>query len=91
MGNGGFKLSYRMVGDKVTIVRNENYWNSKDIYIEKANFFSIVDQNTEYSHFEAGQIDVTSRVPYNQFKNIKAKYATELRTAPFFSCLLLYV
>jgi oligopeptide transport system substrate-binding protein len=83
VSNGPYKLTFRKVGDKVTVERNVNYWNNKESYIEKANFYSVVDQNSEFSMYETGQLDLTSTIPINQFKQIKAKYGSELVNHPY--------
>lgn len=86
VSNGPYKLIYRKVGDKVTVARNDYYWNNKESYIEKANFYSVVDQNSEFSMYETGQLDLTSTIPINQFKQVKAKYSSELVNNPYLAC-----
>lgn len=83
VSNGPFVLSYRKVGDKVTVVRNNFYWNKNNYFIEKINFFSVNDQNSELSMFEAGQLDITATVPQNKFQQIKSKYSSELNNNPY--------
>ncbi|APJ05103.1 hypothetical protein AXG55_05865 [Silvanigrella aquatica] len=86
VSNGAFKLTYRKVGDKVTVERNSNYWNNKETYLEKANFYSVVDQNSEFTLYETGQLDLTSTIPVNQYKQIKHKYGAELVNQPYLAC-----
>lgn len=86
VSNGPYKLTYRKVGDKVTVERNVNYWNNKETYIEKANFYSVVDQTSEFSMYETGQLDLTLTLPINQFKQIKEKYGEELVNHPYLAC-----
>lgn len=83
ISNGPYHLIYRKVGDKVTLVRNPNYWNSKEYHIEKINFYSVTDQNTELSMYEAGQLDITGTIPPNKFKQLKSKYNNELINNPY--------
>lgn len=83
VSSGAFKLTYRKVGDKVTVDRNPLYWNNKEIFIEKVNFYSIEDQNSEFSMYETGQLDLTGTIPINKFKHIKAKYKSELFNNPY--------
>ena len=85
VSNGPYILTFRKVGDKVTLGRNVKYWNDSQTYIEKANFFPIVDQNSELSMYETGQLDVTMVIPINQFKQVKSKFGTEFINTPYLS------
>ncbi|KAB8036078.1 oligopeptide ABC transporter substrate-binding protein OppA [Silvanigrella paludirubra] len=83
VSNGPYKLIYRKFGDKVTVEKNPLYWNNKEILIDKVNFHSITDQNSEFSMYETGQLDITGTIPINKFKQIKAKYGSELSNHPY--------
>ena len=82
ISNGPFVLNFRKVGDKLTIVKNNNYWRQNEVYLNKVHFFSVSDQVTEYQMYETGQIDITSRIPINQYNLIKKKHTSELINNP---------
>ncbi|WP_186648609.1 peptide ABC transporter substrate-binding protein [Fluviispira vulneris] len=83
ISNGPFKLSDRKVGNKVTVIRNEHYWNVESVYLSKLNFHSVNDLLTEYRMFEMGQLDATDSIPVDLFKQIKKKYVNEFKAVPF--------
>ncbi|WP_158997380.1 peptide ABC transporter substrate-binding protein [Pigmentibacter ruber] len=83
ISNGPYVLKYRKVGDKVTVQKNPYYWNEKNYFIEKINFFAVVDQNSEFAMYEAGQLDITSNIPPNKFTQIKNKFSKELVNDPY--------
>ncbi|BBH52808.1 peptide ABC transporter substrate-binding protein [Fluviispira sanaruensis] len=85
VSNGPFVLSYRKNGDKITLTKNNNYWNKENIYLEKVNYINTEDLNAEYRMFLSGQLHKTLQVPVDLYKSIKVKYARELRTKPFLS------
>ncbi|WGL59488.1 peptide ABC transporter substrate-binding protein [Pigmentibacter sp. JX0631] len=83
ISNGPYQLKFRKVGDKVSVQKNPYYWDEKNYFIEKINFFAVVDQNTEFSMYEAGQLDITSNIPPNKFAQIKVKFSKELVNNPY--------
>ena len=82
VSNGSYKLLFRKVGDEITVERNAYYWNNAQTYIEKANFYPIVDQNSEHAMYETGQIDITASIPINLYNQIKKKYGSEYINTP---------
>lgn len=85
VSNGAFKLLSHKVNDKIVLVRNVNYWDNKETYLEKVNIMPISDQNTEYKMYETGQLDITENIPVNQFKLIKEKFGLEFINKPYLS------
>ncbi|WP_186648601.1 peptide ABC transporter substrate-binding protein [Fluviispira vulneris] len=85
VSNGPFVLNYRKNGDKITLTKNNKYWNKENIYLEKVNYFPTEDLNAEYRMFLSGQLHKTLQVPVDLYKSIKVKNARELRTKPYLS------
>lgn len=83
VGNGAFQLTYWKVADKIVIKKNPNYWDAKNVVLQEARFFPVVDANTEFKMYESGQLDTTLLMNADHFKVIKSKYGgTELHVDP---------
>lgn len=83
VSNGPFLLTYWQVGDKIVLQKNSNYWNSQNVFLQQASFFPVVDANTEFKMYEAGQLDTTLLMNADHFKSIREKYGnSELHVDP---------
>ncbi len=56
IGTGPFKFSKWVKGDRIEIVRNENYWG-KPVKLTKATFKIIADPSAAYAALMAGDVD----------------------------------
>ena len=84
VGTGPFKLSNYTTGQKVTLVRNPNYWKvdasgKKLPYLDKLEFLVIRDPQAQVAQFLAGNVDQIN-ISGAQFPDLKQK---EVSGAPF--------
>lgn len=82
VSSGAFVLKYWKIGDKLTTVRNKNYWNNDKTIIETVNYYPITDVNTELQMYQTGQIDFTYDIPSDKYDFLKKNYASQLYTSP---------
>lgn len=58
LGNGPFKISEWQHNDSIKVVKNDQYWNAKDIKLDDITFKMLSDTNTLLNEFESGNIDM---------------------------------
>ena len=68
IGNGAFKLVQWDMKDQLVFEKNENYWDSDNIKLEKLTFKLVTDETTAYSELKAGNFDVVNSVPSNEIE-----------------------
>ena len=86
VSNGSYKLKSFEPGEKITLIRNNNYWNDKDTNIDKVNYYKFSDPNMLYRLYQSGHLDMVSDIQLDQFKGMKTKYGTELKSTPVLGC-----
>ncbi len=59
ISNGPFKLADWKVNDRITAEKNENYWDAKNVKLNRLVAFPVNDQQVVYNMFNSGQIDWT--------------------------------
>jgi oligopeptide transport system substrate-binding protein len=79
VSNGPFKLADWVVNEKVVLVKNENYWNAKDVVLEKVTFLPITDPNIALKRYLAGEIDVLNKLPTAQLKRLREERPQEIK------------
>lgn len=82
--NGAFKLKEHVVGEKIVLERNEQYWDNKNTVLNQVTFLPIQSEVTEISRYRAGEIDMTyTNMPIELYQKLKQELPDELRTGPY--------
>lgn len=71
IGSGPFKIKRWQQGQKVELVKNENYWNEGQPYLDGVNFVATPSDNTRVLNVQSGTSDVSMGIPYSQVKRLK--------------------
>lgn len=80
VGNGAYKLTERVLNEKVVFTRNPNYWNDKATVIEKATLLSLESAQSDVARYRANEIDMSAGVPIEMYKKLKEELPNELYT-----------
>ena len=72
-----------MVRSHIDLVRNENYWDAKNVILERVIYYPYEDQSTALKQFRSGDLHWTYEVPNNQFKWLQKHYPEELVVSPW--------
>jgi oligopeptide transport system substrate-binding protein len=83
VSNGPFKVSDIKLGESVTVVKNEHYWNAANVKLEEIQFRYILEPATALTALEAGQIDGLRTPPASETARLKSS-SDAFRSAPSF-------
>ena len=69
--NGPWKMAEWQHDNKLVVVKNENYWNNKEIKLDKIEYVMIENANTAANMYKNNKIDMTviQTDQIKQFKN----------------------
>ena len=82
IGNGAYKLKEYVRGEKLTRVRNENYWDNDNTIIEESTALIINDSNQALTRYLAGEVDFLKEVPAGQFPRLQQEHPGEAVSYP---------
>jgi oligopeptide transport system substrate-binding protein len=68
--NGPFKLSSWTAKDTLTIVKNDKYWDAKDIKLQKVEMKMIEQETSALAAFKTGQLDFIDTLPTQEIPNL---------------------
>jgi len=74
VGNGAYVLDQWVVNERLTLKRNENYWDNDKTVINKVSFLPIENQVAEMNRFLSGEIDITNEIPLEHYKRLTKEY-----------------
>ncbi len=74
--NGPFKLTKYSAGDRLILEPNENYWNADIVKLDRIEVTMIVDESTELTAYEAGDLDIIDTMPVQEIPRLLAEDPT---------------
>ncbi|HHZ16382.1 MAG TPA: peptide ABC transporter substrate-binding protein [Peptococcaceae bacterium] len=80
IGNGPFKISEEVAGDRYELVKNEQYWEKDKVKLARMTWFLPSERRDGWAMFEEGKLDLTGDVPFDRVE--KGLAAGELKSAP---------
>lgn len=81
VGNGPFMMKSWSHNDKIVLVKNPNYWDTKSVKLTELTFNLVEDAKAALTAFEAGQLDGTDNIPISDIDRLRT--AGVLKTSPY--------
>jgi ABC-type transport system substrate-binding protein len=72
VGTGPFMVKEWVKGDHLTLVRNPNYWNPPQPYLDSVRYKVVPDPEVQVIQLKTGAADVLYAVPYKDVNDLKA-------------------
>jgi ABC-type oligopeptide transport system substrate-binding subunit len=84
-GSGAYRLVRRLPGERIELERNQYYWNSAGVAVDRVIHVVVADLATEVNLYRTGELDLTSEVPNAQLDSLRTTLPGELRLTPYLS------
>lgn len=78
--NGPFKPVRWEHNQKIELVKNDQYWDARNVQLEKLDIYLIENIDTGYNMYMTGQLEFQDEVPTQELAKLKAK--NEVRFFP---------
>ncbi|MBN2285637.1 MAG: peptide ABC transporter substrate-binding protein [Tissierellales bacterium] len=73
VSNGPFKLTAYTIGEGLTLVKNENYWNADAVKLDRIEGKFIDEASTAYQAYQSGELDFLPDVPAAEIPSLIAE------------------
>ncbi|MCP4178985.1 MAG: peptide ABC transporter substrate-binding protein [bacterium] len=83
IGNGPFILKKWNINKSITVIKNKNYWDAKNVKLNEIIFYPFNDSQTEERAFRAGQIHVTYTVPTSKISTYEKNNPDIIKITPY--------
>lgn len=70
ISNGPYKMVEYKQKDSLNFEKNPNYWNSKNIKIDRIEFKTLENESSYFSAFKTGQLDLIDKPPATEIPNL---------------------
>ncbi len=78
--NGPFLLEEWRPQDKLTVVKNPDYWDADNVKLDTVEFYPIENQQTAMNLYEQGELDWQTSIPSNYLEKIINNNDTQIST-----------
>jgi oligopeptide transport system substrate-binding protein len=82
ISNGPFHLADWQPQQSITLARNHNYWDRRNVAIDQVIYYPIEDQDVELQRYRDGKLHWTSDVPHHQLGLVRRRLGDELSITP---------
>ncbi len=89
--NGAYKLAEFVPNSHIKLVKNENYYDAKNVKIDTVMYYPTPDFAAMVRRYEAGELDTTDDVPADQMKSLKERFKDQVRLGPYLGTWFLVV
>ncbi|MCM5705599.1 peptide ABC transporter substrate-binding protein [Larsenimonas salina] len=80
--NGAFKPVEWVSQSRITAVKNPEYYDARDVALDKINYYSTEDRNAGISRFRAGELDVLREYPSSRYQWLKENLPEATHMSP---------
>ncbi|MTI54637.1 peptide ABC transporter substrate-binding protein [Geosporobacter ferrireducens] len=70
ISNGPFMLVEYIMGDKLVLKKNPNYWNAEKVQLDQINCHMIIEPSTALTAYEAGDLDIINIMPTQEIPRL---------------------
>ncbi|MEG3135557.1 ABC transporter substrate-binding protein [Rouxiella sp. T17] len=82
VSSGPFKLNSWTVNERITAVRNSNYWDNAHTVLSQITYLPITSGTADVNRYKSGEIDITRTIPEIQFTALKKELSTQVHVGP---------
>ncbi len=83
--NGAYTLRDWAPNDHISLVKNEYFFDAENVAIDEVVFYPTDDESAALRRFRAGELDMNTGFPSQQFAWLLENMPEETRIAPYFS------
>ena len=83
VSNGAYKLAEFVPNSHIKLVKNDTYYDAKNVQIDTVNYFPTPDFAAMVRRYEAGELDTTDDVPADQMKSLKQRFGNQVQLGPY--------
>ena len=77
---GPYKFVERVQQDRIVVEKFADYWNAKEVFVDKIIYRPIVDSTVRLANLKSGSLDLIERALATDIKDIKADAKLKLAT-----------
>lgn len=78
--SGAYTIKEWIIKGHMLVNKNPNYYDATNVSIANVNFLPLVDVTSSLSQYRTDSVDITYRVPIDQYTKLKSEFKDQLQT-----------
>jgi len=87
VSNGPFKLRENIIGSRLTLDKNPNYWDAANVKLQRVIYYVVEDRTAQAQRFLAGQVQFIMTLPTTDLPYYRSRLGEQVVVAPYFGTL----
>jgi len=87
--NGAFVLRERILGNRIMLEKNAQYWDAAHVRLQRVTYYVLPDRSDQAARYLANELDWTDSFAANQRSWLKSKLGDEVVNSPYFAAYFL--
>ncbi|MBU1174264.1 MAG: peptide ABC transporter substrate-binding protein [Alphaproteobacteria bacterium] len=83
VANGPFKLVEWVPGSHLRAVKNDMYYDAANVKLDEVYYYVLEDESAALNRYRAGEFDILTDFPADQYQFLKDNYPGEAHVDPF--------
>ena len=83
VGNGPYKVTEWVPGSYLKSVKNDLYYDAENVQIDEVIYHIVEEDTAALNRYRAGEFDILSSFPADQYGLLQEQYAGQAHVAPF--------
>ena len=89
VSNGAFVLRENVIGSRITLEKNDRYWDAAHVQLQRVVYYILVDASAQASRFLAGDVQWTDSFAANQRSWLRSVIGDQVVNSPYFGTFML--
>lgn len=85
VSNGAYVLEGWTPNDHITLVKNDQFFDAENVAIDEVIFYPTDDESAALRRFRAGELDMNTGFPAQQYRWLQENMPDETHVVPYFS------
>jgi oligopeptide transport system substrate-binding protein len=84
VSDGPFVLAENVIGNRLTLEKNPNYWDAAHVKLQRVVYYVVEDRAAQAQRFFAGQVQYIQTFPTTDLPYLRARLGDQVVTAPYY-------
>ena len=89
VGNGAFVLRENVIGSRITLEKNEKYWDAAHVRLQRATYYVLPSRSDQAARYLADDLDWTDSFAANQRNWLRSIVGDQVVNSPYFGAYFL--
>ncbi|MCC7462641.1 MAG: peptide ABC transporter substrate-binding protein [Gammaproteobacteria bacterium] len=83
VSNGAYTLQEHVIGNRLTLDRNPQYWDAQQVHLRRVVYYVLTDRNAQSQRYLAGQVQFVETIPTTDLPWLRRELGDQVVVRPY--------